>query len=205
MVEGDGAVCAAPSGVLHGGMRYLVISACEREGMALRVEAPDMARASRWREAFLTGEQRVRWHWSTRLKAGVVEHNVARPNLVSMTWLGGCELVFTRVFQPVQEYGAEENPRGLGARFMLCDEERSSVRAHIDARPACSFSRFVSPSRNLQASFVADLRYSRPRGRAPDGTITSKIELPTLKAEAAARRGTAAAAAARRECLAFCG
>lgn len=45
----------APSGVLFGGMRLLVISACEQEGIALRLEAPDMTRADRWREAFLTG------------------------------------------------------------------------------------------------------------------------------------------------------
>lgn len=56
VVEQDGTIFTAPSGVLLGGMRQLVISACEEEGIALRLEAPDTARASLWREAFLTGE-----------------------------------------------------------------------------------------------------------------------------------------------------
>lgn len=57
VVEEDGAVCTAASGVLCGTMRQLVILACEHHGIPMRLEAPDMTRASRWREAFLTGER----------------------------------------------------------------------------------------------------------------------------------------------------
>eukprot|EP00752_Nemacystus_decipiens_P003827 g3521.t1 len=59
VVEEDGAVCTAPSGVLCGAMRQLAISACSQQRIALRLEAPDMARAGRWRGAFLTGTGRV--------------------------------------------------------------------------------------------------------------------------------------------------
>lgn len=43
-----------------GGMRQLCISACEQEGIAVRLESPDLSRARYWREAFLTGEKRTR-------------------------------------------------------------------------------------------------------------------------------------------------
>ncbi|CAN0550504.1 unnamed protein product, partial [Ectocarpus sp. 12 AP-2014] len=55
VVEEDGAVCTAPSGVLLGGMRQLLISVCDNEGIEVRFDAPDISRAGRWREAFLTG------------------------------------------------------------------------------------------------------------------------------------------------------
>ncbi|CAN0435990.1 unnamed protein product, partial [Ectocarpus sp. 12 AP-2014] len=55
VVEEDGAVCTAPSGVLLGGMRQLLISVCDKEGIEVRFDAPDISRAGRWREAFLTG------------------------------------------------------------------------------------------------------------------------------------------------------
>lgn len=57
VVEEDGAVCTAPSGVLVGGMRELCLSACEEEGIPVRLEPPDASRAGRWQEAFLTGAQ----------------------------------------------------------------------------------------------------------------------------------------------------
>ncbi|CAB1118144.1 unnamed protein product [Ectocarpus sp. CCAP 1310/34] len=59
VVEEDGAVCTAPSGVLLGGMRQLLISVCDKEGIEVRLDAPDISRAGRWREAFLTGTGRV--------------------------------------------------------------------------------------------------------------------------------------------------
>ncbi|CAM9835340.1 unnamed protein product [Ectocarpus fasciculatus] len=59
VVEEDGAVCTAPSGVLLGGMRQLLISVCEKEGIEVRFDAPDISRAGRWREAFLTGTGRI--------------------------------------------------------------------------------------------------------------------------------------------------
>lgn len=57
VVEEDGAVCTAPSGVLLGGMRQLLISVCDKEGIEVRFDAPDISRAGRWREAFLTGKR----------------------------------------------------------------------------------------------------------------------------------------------------
>ncbi|CAM9811719.1 unnamed protein product [Scytosiphon promiscuus] len=59
VVEEDGAVCTAPSGVLEGAMRQLVPSICEEESVAFRFETPDMSRAPYWREAFLTGTGRI--------------------------------------------------------------------------------------------------------------------------------------------------
>ncbi|CBN75813.1 conserved unknown protein [Ectocarpus siliculosus] len=57
VVEEDGAVSTAPSGVLLGGMRQLLISVCDKEGIEVRFDAPDISRAGRWREAFLTGKR----------------------------------------------------------------------------------------------------------------------------------------------------
>ncbi|CAM9411319.1 unnamed protein product [Hapterophycus canaliculatus] len=59
VVEEDGAVCTAPSGVLEGAMRQLVLSVCEQDGIAFRFDAPDISRARYWREAFLTGTGRI--------------------------------------------------------------------------------------------------------------------------------------------------
>lgn len=56
VVDEDGTVCTAPSGVLMGGMRQLCIEACALEGIPVRLDAPDIATAGRWQEAFLTGE-----------------------------------------------------------------------------------------------------------------------------------------------------
>lgn len=59
IVEEDGAVCTAPTGVLQGSMRERCLAACEHEGIPVRREFPDLARASLWKEAFLTGEALV--------------------------------------------------------------------------------------------------------------------------------------------------
>eukprot|EP00903_Cladosiphon_okamuranus_P020573 g18884.t1 len=59
VVEEDGAVCTSASGILCGAVRQLVLSACEHQGIPMRLEAPDTTRTSRWREAFLTGTGRI--------------------------------------------------------------------------------------------------------------------------------------------------
>ncbi|CAN0413501.1 unnamed protein product [Ectocarpus sp. 8 AP-2014] len=40
-------------------MRQLLISVCDKEGIEVRFDTPDISRAGRWREAFLTGTGRV--------------------------------------------------------------------------------------------------------------------------------------------------
>lgn len=56
VVEEDGAVVTAPSGILMGSMRQLCLSVCEKEDIPVRLEFPDLSRARLWKEAFLTGK-----------------------------------------------------------------------------------------------------------------------------------------------------
>ena len=57
VVEEDGTLYTAPSGVLLGGMRQLCIEICTKEGFPVKMEPPDMSRAGRWHAAFLTGAE----------------------------------------------------------------------------------------------------------------------------------------------------
>ncbi|CAM9366789.1 unnamed protein product [Ascophyllum nodosum] len=59
VVEEDGTLYTAPSGVLLGGMRQLCIEICTKEGFPVKMEPPDMSRAGRWHAAFLTGSGRI--------------------------------------------------------------------------------------------------------------------------------------------------
>jgi branched-subunit amino acid aminotransferase/4-amino-4-deoxychorismate lyase len=53
-------VCAPaqPEGVLLGHVRALVLAACRAAGLPVRLEAPSLADAGRWRGCFLTSTVR---------------------------------------------------------------------------------------------------------------------------------------------------